>query len=194
MLLHNKLSSTAIVVSITEVHEEQQWETDCWKRPVNSKISEQAVDKIPSDEEIDLWTTQEGRRDGISHRKAKSSLRKLVPTFLYSSFFPFYHFFPPWNCIFFRAEWKVIWSNFLTFWMRMWKFIEIWLTQSCHQLESKSTSEQWLLAPSQHPFNSTYYIILQNQVLQQTWEVKWLPLGTHRSTGWPTWQRKSWNS
>lgn len=35
-----------------------------------------------------------------------------------------------------------------------------------------------------------YYIILQNQVLQQTWEVKWLPLGTHRSTGWPTWQWK----
>lgn len=153
MLLHNKLSSTAIVVNITEVHEEQQWNR-LLERPVNSKISEQAVDKIPSDEEIDLWTTQEGETRWHSHRKAKGSLRKVLwslPSCILLSFL-FIIFSPPGIASFFRAEWKIIWSNFLTFWMRMWKFIEIWLTQSCHQLESKSTSEQWLLAPSPASF------------------------------------------
>lgn len=45
-------------------------------------------------------------------------------------------------------------------------------------------SKSSILSTAQH------CIVLQNQVLQQTWEVKWLPLGTHRSTGWPTWQWK----
>lgn len=51
----------------------------------------------------------------------------------------------------------------------------------------------WAVAPgSKSSILSTaqHCIILQNQVLQQTWEVKWLPLGTHRSTGWPMWQWK----
>ena len=124
------------------------------QRPVNSKHSKQAVDKIPSDEEIDLWTKEEGKKRWHIHRKAKGSLRKvlwslpscILLSFLFSLFI-FFFFFPGIASVF-RAEWKIIWSNFLTFWMRMWKFIEIWLTQSCHQLKSKSTSEQWLLAPS----------------------------------------------
>lgn len=123
------------------------------ERPVNSKNSKQAVDKIPSDEEIDLWTKEEGKKKWHIHRKAKGSLRKVLwslPSCILSfiSFIFVYPFFFPGITSVFRAEWQIIQSNFLTFWMRTWKFNEIWLTQSCHQLESKSTSERWLLAPS----------------------------------------------
>ena len=96
--------------------------------------------------------------------KRQSQKSSLVPTFLYSCLFHFFYlylsfFFFPGITSVFRAEWQIIQSNFLTFWMRTWKFNEMWLTQSCHQLESKSASERWLLAPSPAqvlaPFNST---------------------------------------
>lgn len=54
--------------------------------------------------------------------KRQSQKSSLVPTFLYSSFISFLFilfFFSPGIASVFRAEWKIIWSNFLTFWMRM---------------------------------------------------------------------------
>lgn len=54
--------------------------------------------------------------------KRQSQKSSLVPTFLYSSLFHFFYlylsFFFPGITSVFRAEWQIIQSNFLTFWMR----------------------------------------------------------------------------
>lgn len=76
-----------------------------------------------------------------------------LSVFSFLFFISLFIFFPGITSVF-RAEWRIIWSNFLIFWMQMWKLIEIkWWTWGCHQLEPESVSELWLLIQS--PFNRT---------------------------------------